>query len=178
MRNTQHGFTVIEMIITMTIVAILVGIGVPSYRYVTTANRMSGEINGLLGDLQFARAEAVKEGQTVSVCSTNDGTSCLGTGTWSGGWLVFSDTATIGSVDGTDQLLRVQKGLTNGDTLVSDTAGFGVITFNREGFARNMPGPVFLQLHDSTSKTQYMRCVSITVVGAFSTQKYDGVGCQ
>jgi len=176
MRNTQHGFTVIEMVITMTIVAILVGIGVPGYRYVTTANRMSGEINGLLGDLQFARAEAVKEGQTVSVCATNDGSTCLGSSTWTGGWLVFSDTGALGSVDGTDQLLRVQKSLTNGDTLVADTAGFGVITFNREGFARGMPGQVYLKLHDSTSNTQYTRCVAITVVGAFSTQKYGG-GC-
>lgn len=174
MRNTQHGFTLVEMIITMTIVGILLGIGVPSYKYVTTANRMSGEINGLLGDLQFARGEAIREGQTVSVCSTNDGATCLGTGTWTGGWLVFSDTSTIGTIDGTDQTLRVQKALTNGDTLVSDTAGFGVITFNREGFSANMPGAVYLKLHDSTSNSKYTRCVSITVVGAFSTVKYGG----
>ena len=176
MKTTQHGFTLLELVVAMTIVAILVGVGVPSFRYVTTANRLSSEINGLLGDLQFARAEAIKEGQTVSVCSSNDGLSCLGTGTWTGGWLVFSDTGTLGSVDGTDQLLRVQKSLGTGDTLLSDTAGFGVITFNREGFARNMPGPVYLKLHDSTAAQGYTRCIFITVIGAVTTQKYGG-GC-
>lgn len=176
MKATQHGITLLEMVVTMSIISILVGVGIPSFRYVTTANRVSSEINALLGDLQFARAEAIKEGQEVSVCASNDGQTCLGTGTWTGGWLVFSDSGAIGSVDGTDQLLRVQAKMGSGDTLTSNTAGFGAITFNREGFARNMPGPVYLRLHDSNATQGYTRCLFITVVGAVSTQKYGG-GC-
>lgn len=176
MRTTQHGFTLVELVVTMTIIGILVSIGVPSFRYVTTNNRVSAEINGLLGDLQFARAEAIKEGRTVSVCSTNDGKTCLGTSTWSGGWIVFSDGGVLGTIDGNDQLLRVQKSLSSGDTLVAGTAGFSAITFNREGFAANMPGPVFLKLHDSKSLQQFTRCISITIIGSFSTQTYGG-GC-
>jgi type IV fimbrial biogenesis protein FimT len=176
MRKTQHGFTLIELVVTTTIIAILMSIGVPSFRYVTTNNRVSSEINGLLGDLQFARAEAIKRGLLVSVCASNDGKTCLGTATWSGGWVVFSDAGAVGSVDGTDQLLRVQKALSGGDTMVADTAGFSAITFNREGFARGLAGPVLLKLHDSKSLAQYTRCMSITVVGALSTQKYGG-GC-
>jgi type IV fimbrial biogenesis protein FimT len=49
------GFTLIELIVVITIVSILMAVGVPSYRYVTNSNRMSAEVNGLLGDLQFAR---------------------------------------------------------------------------------------------------------------------------
>jgi type IV fimbrial biogenesis protein FimT len=150
---------------------------VPSYRYITVNNRMSGEINGLLGDFQFARAEAVKEGLPVSVCATTDGTSCSGAATWSKGWLVFTDGTTIGTIDGTDQVLRISSGVTGGDTMVADTAGWGVITFNREGFAQNMPSQVYVQLHNSTSINQYTRCLSVTVVGAFNTMKYDGANC-
>jgi type IV fimbrial biogenesis protein FimT len=176
MRKTQHGFSLLELLVTMTIIATLVSIGMPSFRYVTTGNRISAGVNGLLGDMQFARAEAIKQGQTVSVCATNDGKTCLGTSTWSGGWIVFSDTGAIGSIDGTDQMLRVQKKLSSGDTLIANTAGFGVITFNREGFARNMPGPVLLKLHDAKNKNEFTRCLAITVIGAISTQKYGG-GC-
>ncbi|MFK9866802.1 Tfp pilus assembly protein FimT/FimU, partial [Escherichia coli] len=63
--NRQAGFTLTEVMIVTTIVAILFGIGLPSYKYVTTSNRVASEVNALLGDMQFARSEAVREGQTV-----------------------------------------------------------------------------------------------------------------
>src|ERR1700722_10336280 len=61
------GFTLLELLITMSIAAILLTLAVPSFRYVTNSNRIAGEVNGLLGDLQFARAERVKEGGNVTV---------------------------------------------------------------------------------------------------------------
>jgi type IV fimbrial biogenesis protein FimT len=176
MKSTQQGLTMIEMVVVLGIIGILLATGVPSYRYVTTANRVSGEVNGLLGDMLFARSEAVKEGRAVSVCATDNFNTCSGTATWTNGWIVFSDTGKVGTIDGTDQVLRLQKGLTGGDTLVADTANFGVITFNREGFATGMPGQVYLQLHNSTALRPFTRCLSITVIGALATVKYGG-GC-
>ena len=76
----QTGFTVTELMVVVAIVAILLGVGVPSYRYITNAYRMSAEVNGLLGDLQYARSEAIKEGQTVTTCVSKDGIACTGTG--------------------------------------------------------------------------------------------------
>ena len=55
----QSGVTLIEMVVVMAIVGILIGVGVPSFRYVTNSNRMSSEVNNLLGDMQFARSEAL-----------------------------------------------------------------------------------------------------------------------
>jgi len=60
----SSGFTMIEMLMTIAIATIVMMLAVPSFRYVTNSNRIAGEINGLLGDLQFARAEAIKEGKT------------------------------------------------------------------------------------------------------------------
>src|SRR5882672_12636130 len=74
----QTGFTLTELMVVLAIVAILLSIGVPSYRYVTNSYRMSAEVNGLLGDLQYARSEAIKEGQTVSTCVSTNGTACAG----------------------------------------------------------------------------------------------------
>jgi type IV fimbrial biogenesis protein FimT len=166
------GFTMIEMIIVMTIVAILLGIGVPSYKYVTTANRMSSDINGLLGDLQFARSEAIREGQAVTVCATADGATCTGAGTaWSGGWIVFVDGPVIGTIDGTDTTLRIQKQLPSQDSLQGNHT-INTITFNREGFVSGQPLGGTLTLHDSaaTPNAQYTRCLSFTLIGAMSTQ--------
>ncbi|MEA3106747.1 MAG: type fimbrial biosis protein FimT, partial [Gammaproteobacteria bacterium] len=89
------GFTLVEMMIVVSIIALLLAIGVPSFRYVTTSNRASTEINGLLGDLQFARSEAIREGQQIDVCATTNGTSCVTSGTtWNTGWLVMTTAAT------------------------------------------------------------------------------------
>jgi type IV fimbrial biogenesis protein FimT len=176
MRITQHGFTMVELIVVISIVGVLMAIGAPSYKYVTTANRIAGEVNGLLGDLQFARAEAIKEGLTVSVCASSDGATCSGSTTWTAGWIVFTDTGAIGTVDGTDAVLRMQKAVTGGDTLAADN-NIAVITFNREGFARNLPGTVNIKIHDSTANSGYTRCLNLTIVGAMSTVKSGKGGC-
>src|ERR1700729_1224536 len=85
----QAGFTLIEILTVITIVAILFALGVPSYQYVTNSNRISGEVNGLLGDMQYARSEAIKEDQTVTVCSSTNSTSaaptCAGSPQWQNG---------------------------------------------------------------------------------------------
>jgi type IV fimbrial biogenesis protein FimT len=175
------GFTLIELITVSTIVAILLAIGVPSFRYVTQANRSTSEINGLLGDLQFARAEAIREGQTVTVCPSTNQTSCSGGPSWQGGWIVFSDSPVIGTVDGNDAILKVQRGFTGLDTLQPDN-GITAVTFSREGFAFGLPNQITFTLHDSTANAQYTRCLSLTIVGALSTQiagvnTAEGIAC-
>jgi type IV fimbrial biogenesis protein FimT len=169
--NESSGFTLVELVVVCTIVGILLSIGVPSYRYVTTANRVSSEINGLLGDLQFARSEAIKQGLTISVCATNNGTTCLTTGSaWKTGWLVFTDAGTQGIIDGTDQVLRKQNSFTSSDTLAIDNS-IQYVSFNRNGFMMNAAAGVTFTLKDANSNAQYTRCLSATLVGALSTQR-------
>ena len=69
-RENSAGFTLFELVIVMLIVAVMAAIAIPSFRYVTTSNRIASEVNQLLGDMRFARTEAIKEGQTVTVCSS------------------------------------------------------------------------------------------------------------
>jgi len=170
MKANQHGFTMTELVVVMSIVALLLALGAPSYKYVTTANRVSSEVNGLLGDMQFARAEAIKEGQTVSVCASTDGATCSGNSSWSGGWLVFTDTGAIGTIDGTDQILRASRALTSNDTFNASN-NVSAVTFTREGFALNLPATgVTLALHNSTNVSQYTRCLQLTIIGAMTTE--------
>jgi len=78
----QYGFTLTELVVVMSIVAILLSLGVPSYRSITNSYRLSSEVNGLLGDLMYARAEAIKEGQPVTVCASTNGTTCSAGTAW------------------------------------------------------------------------------------------------
>ena len=170
-RHGRSGFTLIELIMTITVGAILLAIGVPSFRYVTSANRAASEINGLLGDMQFARGEAIKEGQTVTICAALNGAPpCLGTTAWQNGWIVFSDVAGNGVFAGPpDVLLKMQKTFSSTDVLNADN-GITSVTFSREGFTSSLPGPVIFRLQTTPVVTAYTRCLSATIVGALSTQ--------
>jgi type IV fimbrial biogenesis protein FimT len=172
------GFTMTELIVTMSIVAILLVIGIPSFRYVTTSNRISSEVNGLLGDLQYARSEAVKEGLPVTVCSSIDGQNCNGGAAWQGGWIVFLDSNGNQAVDPGETVMRVQPQFSSQDTLVPDNGTFSAITFNREGYAAtNAAVIVTLELHDSTNTPQWTRCLAITPVGMLTTERVSVGNC-
>jgi type IV fimbrial biogenesis protein FimT len=173
MNQKAAGFTLFETLITMAIAAILLAIAMPSYRYVTNANRIAGEINGLLGDLQLARAEAIKEGRTVSVCTSADGLSCAGktTTTWEIGWIVFSDPTNIGVVDAGETILRVQSKFSGTDTFGASN-NVGVVTFNREGYAVGIANGTLITLHDSTATTAWTRCLGINLSGLLASAKH------
>jgi len=164
LRPHMTGFTLLELVVVMAIAAILMLVGVPSYRYFTTSNRMSSEVNGLLGDLQFARYEAIKEGQNVTVCPSTDGSTCSATNTWNNGWIVQSNNG------GTAATLRYQRAFTGTDSFTS-TTGVQSIAFNREGFASGLTSStVTFSLHDSTSNTAYTRCLAVGIAGLLTTQ--------
>lgn len=174
-RQAERGFTLFEAVITMAIVAILMALAIPSYRYVTNANRIAAEINGLLGDMQYARAEAIKEGQTVTVCVSTNGTSCAGAAvsTWQNGWIVFSDVNGNGAVNAGDQILRVQSAFIGTDTFTANPAS-GYVIFNREGFSSSGVANAGLQitLHAITANNASTRCLFVTFAGLMTVQTY------
>jgi type IV fimbrial biogenesis protein FimT len=177
-RKRISGFTLIEVLTVITIAAILMAIAVPSFQYVTNTNRISGEVNGLLGDMQYARSEAIKEGQNVTVCSSNNPTApnatCSSSTAWQSGWIVFSDANADHVVNGADVILRVQKPFSFGDTFTANN-GAKWVTFNREGFAVNMPNKVTIALHAAIPNSSSTRCLQVTIVGQLATE-IAGVG--
>jgi type IV fimbrial biogenesis protein FimT len=163
------GFTLLELMMTLTVAAILLSIAAPSFRYVTTANRASSEINALLGDMQMARAEALREGVYVTICASTDGATCAGATAWNTGWIVFTDAPPLTTLEPGDTLVKIQRPFSSADSLVSDN-GIAAITFNREGIVWNLGQGFTFTLHDSTNNAAYTRCLSGTIVGALSTQ--------
>src|SRR5260370_35878093 len=173
--SRQTGFTLTELMVFVAIVAILLGIGVPSYRYIPNSYRMSAEVNGLLGDLQYARAEAIKEGQTVTTCVSANGTACTGGTAWANGWIVFSDPNANATVDAGETVLRVQNAFAGQipDTFDA-TNNVTAITYNREGFANTAAGflTTTITLRDSTNNGAWTRCLVIAAATPLSTQTH------
>ena len=175
-RHSEAGFNLVELLVVISIASILTGLGVSSYRYVTNSSRVSSEINSLLGDMQVARSEAIKRGQTVTICPSGNGTSCAGGGAaWNGGWIVFTDwngdgAVTAGAPDN-DLILRIQPAWTSTDAITTNNAGTAFVSFNRNGLALNMPATDFvLTLNTSPVSYTWQRCLDITTTGGMQTE--------
>jgi type IV fimbrial biogenesis protein FimT len=168
----EAGFTLTELMTVAAIVAILLALGVPSYKYITTSYRMSAEVNNLLGDLMYARGEALKEGQYVTVCvSNNNGNGCTGGG-WQNGWVVYSN-STLAGTPPPGSVLRIQPPF-GGNPPDTFTAGITSVTYNREGFAWTpagfLPAGTLITLHNPGANTGYTRCLSISPQGTPYTE--------
>ena len=89
-RRSAIGFSLIELTSALAITSVLLAVGVPGYRNFVLDSRRAAVANALLGAMQVARSEALKLGQTVIVCPSADGASCLrGADDWGRGWLTF-----------------------------------------------------------------------------------------
>ncbi len=175
------GFTLMELLVVIAIVGILAGLGAPSFRNITTSYRIAGEVNGLLGDMQFARAEAIKEGQNVTICTSSDGLTCSASTDWKTGWVVFPVVATAPTAaQNTASVLRVQAAFSGSDSFVDLTSGTKAVTFNREGLISglNAGAGALITLHDSAARVYYTRCLQISSVGSLQVvQNSTSVGC-
>ncbi len=122
-----------ELLIVMTIVAIIAGFGVPSFTQFLREGELTSRANSVVVALQLARSEAISRGRPVTACPSTDGSTCSGSN-WADGWLVFTDTANLGSVDGGagDEILRVNSSDTR---LNSD--GPDWIRFTSDGLRHN-----------------------------------------
>ncbi len=134
-----NGFTIIELLVTISIGAILATMAVPSFLTMLENNRASSQVRDLISAFNLARGEAVTRGNAVSVCTSVNGTACVAAGNWENGWIVFSDLDADGVVDGgncnninTDDCVVRMWGATSG---VDMTGGAAVITYNPDARA-------------------------------------------
>jgi type IV fimbrial biogenesis protein FimT len=88
---SAHGFTLVELMVVVALIAILLAVAVPSFKSVVQRNRIATQLNGFISDVGLARSEAIKRGLPVSLCASSDGANCLETNTWHLGWMMFFD---------------------------------------------------------------------------------------
>jgi type IV fimbrial biogenesis protein FimT len=120
----SFGFTLVELIVTITIVGILSALAGPAITTLIANQRLSSQANDLLSDLAFSRSEAVKRSSGsaatpsgITICKTADPNaatpSCDATtaAAWTAGRIVFVDNNGDGVRDAADQILRIRQEL-------------------------------------------------------------------
>lgn len=129
------GFTLIEMLVTISVAAILMALGVPSFVATITSSRLTGQINDLVADISYARNESATRGARVAMCVSTDGATCAASDTpWERGRMIFVDSNGNGARESAEQRLRVTPELSGGSTLArSGTENLGLIRFRPFG---------------------------------------------
>jgi type IV fimbrial biogenesis protein FimT len=117
------GFTLLELLITVAVGAIVLGLGVPMMGSLLAANRVAGQVNALRGALALTRSEAIRRNTQVVLCKSADGKHCGRKQAWSRGWMVYVDRNENHTREEKEPVVLVHGALSKGHTL--NYRGFG-----------------------------------------------------
>lgn len=136
----QRGFTLIELMVTISVAAIVLMLAIPSFESAINSNKLAGAANEMIASLQSARMEAMRRGRRTVVClsanaNAGDSATCAAGGI--NGWITFVDVNRNGAFDkGTDEFLRN----TTVDQRVQVSGSVSSLTYRSDGFARTSAG--------------------------------------
>lgn len=151
----QQGFTLIELMVTVGVVAILAAIAAPSFQDLLGRYRADAAATELKATLDLARSEAIKRVVTAQVCPSSNGSSCTASSTnWASGWLVWADANSNGSLD-SGEVTQVGAAVNSSLTFTSSAS---TVTFQSLGQITGTV-PTFTVTHTASAVSRYV-CLS------------------
>lgn len=187
-RRAVRGLTLVELVTTLAIAAILTTMAVASFQEITAQNHATAETQRILSSIFLARTEALRRNQQVTICrSANPSSETCGGGTagdWSTGWLVFVDSNRSASRDSGEEILLVAeaiKGAGNNYVLKTSAAATAkALTYQPNGRYRTPSGAVTASSfvfckkeYRTTDAQQRSRAVVINNAGRPKIARYD-----
>ena len=172
-RNTavasrQGGFTLMELMIVIVLVALMATLGVPAYRQQVLNSQMTSNANDLLATFHSARSEAVGRQNLVTACPSNvAGDDCSGS-SWEDGWIMFEDLNGNAAVDSGEEILFERAGLTTPGTIRGTTQIAAGLTFRPNG-TTDLTSTQTIVVCDDRGFGSDARGIIVTVVGHASS---------
>ena len=130
----QHGFSLVELLVAMTILAILMAIAIPSYNSLILSTTASRYASSMAESALLARSEAIRRNAAVTVCVSSDGATC-GSGGWEQGWLVSCKTNDLVTCDtaGASTLVIQYQSAAKSGWKITEASGLARLDFDPSG---------------------------------------------
>ena len=172
------GFTLIELMVTISVLAIGAALAYPSFSGVMRSNRLATSTNTLIASFNLARTEAIRSNRGGGVCPSPDGLACAGSD-WNAGVLVFTDNDRSGSWSAGDTPLRyfdahsrlvIEAELGAGEPGAGGGTAISEVAFDPRGRS-SVATEVVLKPVDCKPGDQLQRRVHVTRFGQTRTSK-------
>ncbi|MFN3545069.1 MAG: GspH/FimT family pseudopilin [Thiobacillus sp.] len=135
-----HGFTLIECLVAVGVMAILATVAVPASSKLLLTHRLTSDANTFLAAVHLARSEAIKRNRRVVVCKSASGENCAPAGRWDQGWLVFDDRNNNAVVDEGEEVLRRGPPLRGGLLMTGNPPVAAYISYTPLGLTKKTSG--------------------------------------
>ncbi len=160
----KNGFTLIEVMVTITVLSVLLVIGIPTYQRFTNTQKIKYATFDLMADLMLARSEAIKRNTSINISSLTG--KC-----WNEGWQIKNGSVTIISHDSLDGVSIIDSVNTS-----SNCSNIPIITYNSAGRLSSSVITFTIDAYPSTSSTT-VRCISIDFSGRARSYLQTGSSC-
>src|SRR5688572_29332546 len=164
-RAAARGFTLIEAMVTVAILAIIAAAAAPSYNNAITSNKLTSYANSFISSALLARSEAIKRNTVVRMCRSADGLTCATAGTWQQGWIVFNDINNDGAVDTNETVISTQQAI-GGDYHFTEGSSVYSVAFQPTGVGTTAVAATLCRATPSPGNQE--RTISVSATGRTS----------
>lgn len=176
----QKGFTTVELLVVVAILGIFLSWAIPAMASFGKSAQLSAQTNAFLSIMNLARSEAIKRNSRVTLCKSMEGVTCVQSGGWQQGWLVFHDKNNDG-LRGLDETIIYQvQVLPNNLRLIGNQNVAEYVSFTPSGGTKLASGALqmgTLTLCFASNDATEAREIVINAAGRARTQKVAASSC-
>lgn len=138
-RNGQ-GFTLLEALVVVAVLAVLLGLAVPGLTGVRERQQLQAQAEDFWSSLMLARAQALLHQQHVTVCASSTAGACDAAALWHAGWLVFVDANRNGQREAVERVLQQRAGSPAAVRITGNSTVNRLIGYGAEGRSESLTG--------------------------------------
>lgn len=136
----NQGGTLIELLIGVTVIAMLTSLTSSALSGVMDSFRLTSASNTFLSALHLTRSEAIKRNSRVVLCKSATGASCAVDGDWGQGWVVFHDANNNAVLDSGEEVIRRESALPASFSMTGNTPVAKYVSYTAVGTPKSSAG--------------------------------------